>query len=932
MSKNYLYVIILFVVNIFGCFSKDIPSDPNTVKGKLKNGLTYYIRENNYPENKVVLRLVVNAGSALENENQRGLAHFLEHMAFSGTKDFPGSLLIDTLQSVGVRFGKELNAYTSFDETVFYLPISSDKVDLGMRIVSNWAFHLNLADKTIDRERNVILEEMRLGSSSRTRLQNQYLPVIFDGSPYPNRLPIGTAEVIAGFEYNALRSFYKKWYRPELMAVIVVGDIKTDEAKKLLDKYFESDYKPTKKSVRPTYYPKVNKKIKSVIATDQEKKNCSVEVICKHPSKRIKTENDYKSNILDKLYSRMMDNRLEADCDTSDMNISGAEISYSKHFRFIDTYSLFALCDIDEVNSAFRFLVDEHNRVLKYGFSNNELEQAKKALIASYTKWYRERDKTASEDYADSFQTSFLYSQNDPGIEWEYEFVNKILPTINVSELNSLASSYMKKKERVIVITGPDNKNYPKEEDLKNYLLKGNNDIVPFKEDDAVDELMSRKPEKGSIIKEQKIDSLNIVKWTLSNGLNVYLSKTDFKDNEILYRATSDGGYSNVNDQDVMSAVNATRIQDESGVNGINNRQLKHLMSGKNIAITQSISYYFESMWGKTTPDDLESLMQLINLYHVSPYFDNKAASKMIKKNKSDYSYLKSTPQTCFDYFVDSIMNGGNFRMSPWPLISELEKVNFEKSMDIYKDRFSNAAGFNYIFVGNIDFDKMRDYVETYIASLPVAPDSKKRIKKWLPENPKTNVTYIKNINNEDKSTVKIKFRKYSGYNRFDAAGFDAFIDILNSRLFQSLRMEMSGVYGVSVVGGVNPLLNNDASLNLTFGCNPSMADSLLNRTLFEINKLWSEGPTVDELNRYKEKTRVSINSETNSNAATLTSVYSALRMKQLPYTTEYKLKETEQIDINSVINSARKYLDPEESIRFILMPKDFEKESPAIK
>lgn len=922
-TKRIVVWMILLILIGMNVSAQNIPDDSETVKGKLSNGLTYYIRTNRQPEKKVYLRLVVNAGSALETDRQRGLAHFLEHMAFSGTRDFPGSLLIDTLQSIGVKFGKELNAYTSFDETVFYLPIPSAKIDLGMRIVSNWARHLNLTEKVIDRERNVILEEMRLGVNSRTRLQNQYLPVLFDGSPYPVRLPIGTAEVIGHFKYDELRDFYNKWYTPELMAVIIVGDIEKSEAEMLLKKYFDDQPASKQKKVRPSYFPNRHKDVRVVIATDKEKKTSSVEVICKHPSKRVTTLAEYRDNLCDKLFSTVMRERLEAVVDTISANVIDADISYTNHFRYIDTYSLFALCDPQDVSVTFNALVDEHKRALKYGFSKSELNRAKEKIMANYTRWYKEKEKMVSEDYADNYQVAFLLGNSEPGIRWEYNKVKEILHGISLADINVLPKKYMTDDNCVIVVTGPDETVYPDAATLRATLKNGDmTTIKPYVEEKEVENLMAKTPQKGRIIKEEKIDSLGLIRWTLSNNLTVLLRPTDYKDNEILYRATSDGGYSMYGNQDVMSAVNATGIQDDSGVNGISKRQLKRLMSGKNIAITQSLSYYNESMWGKVTPDDLETLMQLINLYHVSPYFNEKSAVKLVKKNKSNYSYLRTTPESSFDYFTDSIMNGGNFRATPWPLTEELDKVNCARAEQIYKDRFSNVAGFTYIFVGNIDLSKMRGLVELYLASLPVDESKKKKCVEWSPEQPQKNVSYVKAENKDNKSIVKVRFRHVAKWNHRLSMNFDAYIDILNSRLFQSLRMELSGVYGVKVSGGVARLHNSDATLNLAFSCNPDMTDKLLARMLDEIKKLWVDGPTDEEISQFKEKSRVSLESTSKSNATILTNTMAAVRANTLPDTLEKQLSDLEKVNRESVIESAHLYLNPDESVRFILSPK----------
>ncbi|MEG1585721.1 MAG: insulinase family protein [Bacteroidales bacterium] len=901
-----------------------IPDAHNFTKGRLSNGLTYFIQQNSNPEKKTELRLVVNAGSALEEDSQRGLAHFLEHMAFSGTRDFPGKLLIDTLQSIGVSFGKELNAYTSFDETVYYLPIPSDHLSLGMQILANWAFYLTLTEESIDRERGVILEEMRLGKGSRTRLQEQYMPVLFKGSPYAYQFPIGTQEVIQNFQPEELRKFYKKWYSPQNMAVIIVGDIHPEEAEKKLRQYMCQDM-PNKatKFERPAYYPEKQKGGTVVIATDPEKRNCSVEVCYKHPAKRIRTTKAYKEFLIDKLYASLLTDRLEALKDSSSIYFSDADIAYSPHFRFIDTYSLFATCDPKDVLPVLDLLVKEKERAKIFGFLPSELERHKQKLQAKYQRWYNERSKTASDHFADNYQVSFLLDQPEPGIQWEYEFIRDNLAHISAKDIQKAAYRYSSVSDYVITIVGPEETDfeYPTTDQLLSFTESTTKPgIKPYQEEEGIKSLMTVIPAKGTIVKEEFIDSLNLIKWNLSNGLNVILLKTDYKDNEILFRSTAEGGYSNVAETDIMSAVNATRIQDESGVNGLTNLQLKQLMTGKDLAITQSISFYHESMWGRSAPSDLTSLFQLIHLYHVSPYFKENAFLKLIRKDKLTYSYLKQTPESCFNYYVDSIMNQGDFRKSPWPLPECLDQVDLKKSASIYESRFGNCAGFTFIFVGNIPEDKIRDLTETYLCSLPVDPAAKPGYKapqtdKALPE-----AHYFRK-GKEDKATVKVRFVKPGVKKEAESENFTAFVDILNNRLFSVLRLEMSGIYGVHVSGKTPDTMLPYYSLNLDFGCDPARAEILLERMNQEISQLWKDGPTQDEVERYKEKSRIGLQSAQRSNANSLSMIFKAVRNKQLPATFNTLLSRIEEITPESIQKNAAAFLNPQEGISFIHLP-----------
>lgn len=918
------YIFIIFtLLTPFITAAQSIPQDDQVVKGVLNNGLTYYIKQNNTPQSKVELRLVINAGSAIEDEQQRGLAHFMEHLAFSGTRDFPGLKLIDTLEGVGVRFGKELNAYTSFDETVYMLPIASENVDLGLNILVNWAHYFALTEEAIDRERGVILEEMRLGNDSRMRLQSQYMPVQFGGSPYPNRLPIGIEDVVKNSPYSEFSNFYNTWYRPDLMAVIAVGDINPIEIEKKIKQLFNVKSNKTIYKERGSYFPTEHKEPKVVIATDKDRKSCSVEIMYKHKAKRINNITDYKESLKDDLYRTMMLDRLDIVQDRSITPFYDAEISYSSHFRFIDTYSMFALCSLQDVKSTIEILLDENERVRRYGFTQDELDLNKKKLVAKYQRWYNERDKTASDLIADLFQVSYLLDQPIPSSEWEYEIVNQFIKELSLDEMNRLCNQYTTDENCVITIIGPDSENsYPAETELKLLLNEvKNKSLDHFVGVANVESLFNKKVKKGECYSQQNIDSIGVVKFTLSNGLTVILKPTEYKNNEILFRSTSNGGYGMYPKDQAISAVNATLIQDNSGVNEINNIQLRRLMTGKNIAIKQYLTFSHESMWGRSSIDDIETLFQLINLYHTEPYFNDLAYKKLVNKSKVDYSYLRNTASSSYDYRVDSLMNGGDFRTSPWPIEEELNKIDLNISKKIYKDRFSNAAGFTYMFVGNIEIKKFKSLIEKYIASLPVN-SSKITATDFKPYIPQGGLVDYYKKGDADKATVKIRFAKKEDKTKsYNKASYDAFVEILGSRLFESMRMDMSGVYGVSVTGDIPIFHISYSKLNLAFGCDPNMCNALIERLNIDLKELWTNGPTQEEVDKVKEKLRVALESYYHSNAFSLNQLMESVREDKLPLTYNSQMKQIELITIESIMEAAKLNVDIDKGNYFIHLP-----------
>ena len=903
---------------------QEIPVDTaHLIKGQLDNGLTYYIRHNETPKDKVELRLIVNAGSIQEDENQRGLAHFLEHMSFNGTRTWPKAEMIGMLESMGVRFGYELNAYTSFDETVYFLPIAADKIDVGLNVLQDWAAYLNLDEEDIDRERGVILEEMRLGRNAGTRLHEQYLPVLMAGSRYPERLPIGKAEVISNFTYDELRAFYHDWYRPDLLAVIVVGDIDPKYVEDQIKARFSDMSAPATARPRIVSHVPDHDSIRVVVATDPEISGCSVEISYKHLPEKIVTQRDYVEKLLyNSLYGSMINARLSEIAESDNPPFFSAESGYGNYFRGVSTYSSYARCAPDSVASALRTLVTEDERVRRYGFTENELERAKARLMARYERYYNEREKTASDLYVDEYQVNFLSGDPIPGIEYEFALINEVLPKISVKEINKLADQYMTEKNRTVVVTGPESRTYPSEQELREIVEKARTvQIEPYDEGVLVTELMDYTPKAGSIVAERTLPDLNLTEWKLSNGATVVFMPTDFKNDEILFRATSNGGFSMYGPEDDMSALYATAIQDESGVNGINNVQLKRLLAGTTMSLTQSLVLYNESMSGRFAPREAKEFFELLYLYHTAPYFDSTAFVRLMQSVKSEYAHLLESPNNYFGYEVTKIMNNGNPRRSRWPVPENLEQVRFDRAQQIYRDRFGNAAGFTYIFVGNVDLETLKPFVLTYIGGIPGDPESRVGYVEQNFTSPAGPAEYRFFKGNEQKANVTLKFVKKAAWDKDKANAYSAFIEILNTRLFESLRLDMSGVYGVSATGSVNREHEPEAKLNIAFGTNTDVYEALFERTISELKKLLAEGPTVEELDKVKEKRRVALDASLRQNASWLIGIMNAYRYGVEPDNADEQRRMIEELTPESVREAANEYVDPDTVLKFVLLP-----------
>lgn len=927
-----LLFVSLFLVNFPGraqeTFSYQptvpLPIDPETVYGRLDNGMTYYIRKNNVPAQKVELRLVFNAGSILESDDEQGLSHFLEHMSFTGTTSFPGNELVQKLEGIGVRLGYGLNAYTNFDETVYYLTIPAEHLDLGMTIVQEWAMNLALTEPAIDRERGVVIEELRLGKGAPTRIREKYLPVLFAGSAYPKRLPIGKEEVIAHFDYEVLRNFYKKWHRPDLTALIVTGDIDPSAVEKRIKQQFSTYEMPKKPEKREHHYIPDHKDLRVIVATDKETTGCSVEISYKHKPRPVRTQQDYRKQICHSLYSSMVNARLAEQTEQSEAPFTEAETGYSNYFRDVDTYSSYARCPQTGITRALTALTDENERIIRYGFSETELERAKKKMLSRYGRWYNERDKTASDLRADECQVHFLSGTPMPGIAYEYEFLKSVLPQIRAKEIHRLAKEYMTRKNRTIIVTGPEGDGivYPSASSLKEIVENASErPIQPYDEGEIITELMNSTPQGGTIVAEKKDLDTGLTEWTLSNGVKVVFKITDFKNNEILFRANSNGGYSMYDGADDMSALYATRIQDESGVNGINNTQLKRLMAGKDISITQSLILYHESMSGKFAPNDIKEFFQLIHLYHTAPYFERSAYDRVMKSERSEYAKLLDSPNNYFNYQIDKVMSNGNNRRLLWPLPENLDRADFERAQEIYKSRFGNAAGFTYIFVGNIDPEQLKTYVLTYLGSLPTDRNSKPEFREQHFTHPQGPDTYLFRKGVDDKANVAIRFVTPAQWDKQTDFNYNAFIDILNSRLYESLRIEMSGVYGVRISGTLNQLHEKEATLNIGFGTNTAAYEKLYERTLLEIDKLIQEGPTQAEVDRVKEKRKVALATQLKQNASWLLKIFYAYRNGVSVESETEQWAQIETLTPETIQAAGKKCVDTTKPLKFVLLP-----------
>jgi zinc protease len=838
-----------------------IPFDSNVRTGVLPNGLTYFIRKNAKPEKKLDLRLIIKAGSILETDEQQGLAHFMEHMCFNGTKRFPKNKLVDYLQSIGVKFGQHLNAYTSFDETVYFLPIPADspeKIENGFNIIEDWAFNTTLTPEEVDKERGVVLEEYRLGLGADKRMMGRFMPKMMYKSQYANRLPIGQKEVLENFTYDKLTSFYKDWYRPNLMAVIVVGDIDVNEMEKKIKDHFSQYKNPKNEKPRVQFEVPNHKETFVAIESDKEATGSDVQLMYKDldtPKSNV-TLKDLKSDIIEGLFTQMINARLDeyANSNTPPF-LYGFSYHGETYAKTKKAYQSVAMSQDNKQLEALKVLVDENSRVKKYGFKQGELDRAKAEILAGMEKQFKEKDKQNSEMYVNELQSYFLNNDPTPGIEWSYDFISDILPTIKIEDVNAQISKLIRDENRVVILTSPEKEGIVKPLESE-VLAVINSDASAIKdyEDKAVAASLLKNPiTEGSIVSKTSNDKVGVKVFQLSNGATVKYKKTDFKNEEILFEAVSFGGSNLYSNEDYKKTNWANSGLTEAGFSGLKTNDITKFMTGKIANITPYISTTTEGLRGSTTPKDFEYMMQMMYAYFTDLNYDAEAFEAFKQKQNTMFANMISQPNFYFSQEFFSFLNKNNPRfLGLVPLEKEWAYTDYKLAFDKYKERFANAGDFEFYFVGNIDEAQFENLIEKYIASLP-SSKTKEAIKDLGYRMEKGDVKKIINKGTDPKSNVTIMIMGESPYDANEVLPMQFLGEILNIKLTEKLREAESGVYTVRSNGSVSKVPYGSYSFNVSFPCGPENAEKLTQSAIQEMDKLVLNGPEGKDLQKVIE-------------------------------------------------------------------------------
>ena len=840
---------------------RTLPVDPAVRSGRLPNGIRYFIRQNARPEKRVAMRLAVDAGAIQEDPNQRGLAHFLEHMAFNGTQNFKPGELVAFLESIGARFGPHVNAYTAFDETVYMLEIPTDRegyLEKGMLVLHDFANGISLLPEEVEKERGVVLEEWRGRLGAGSRLTDKQLPVIFQGSRYAERLPIGLPEVLKSAPRERLVEFYRNWYRPERMAVVVVGDVPVDQAEKLIQQNFGKI--PASKGTVANVDKSVpaHKETLVNMSTDPEAQGWSVSLAFKGTAEHDNTVRGYRKTLLEQLVSQMLSLRLRDIARRPNAPFLAANAGTSNIGRTLELFEIEAAVPEGQITEGLAAIVQEAKRMQLYGFSADELSRAKAALLAAYERAYRERNTSESSTYANEYVRHFLEQEPIPGMEFEYRIASTYVPTFTAEEVAALAKEFITDENRVVLGVAPEKKDTPPPttDMLRTTITRASAAPVdPWKETTEGRALVEKDPVSGKVTARRTVPEIGATVLTLSNGVEVWLKPTEFKNDQILFSAYAPGGLSLASEAEFKSASLATAMVGMGGLGGLNPVDLSKLLSGKIANAQPNVGVYTHGIGGSATPKDIETALQLAYLAHTAPNMTPDVFELLKRRLTAALQNRDQNPKAVFGERVE-LVNSSNHYSAKELTVADIPSLNLETMRRFYNARFSNAADFTYFFVGAFSVEEITPKIEKWLGSLPSTGKRSSAARDIGIRFPTGDARETVNKGKEPASQTVLSFFSDPGFEELEMHRLRAAANVLNIRLREILREEMGGTYGVSVGFSNTPPIKGYGTTVIQFGSAPENVDRMVAATLKEIERLKAEGPSEDDVNKVKELER----------------------------------------------------------------------------
>lgn len=845
-----------------------LPVDKDVRIGTLDNGLTYYIRHNALPEKRVEFHIAQKVGSILEEPQQRGLAHFLEHMAFNGTKNFPGDEkglgIVPWCETKGIQFGTNLNAYTSVDQTVYRISnVPTDNanvVDSCLLILHDWSSAIQLADKDIDKERGVIREEWRSRNSGMLRVYTNALPTIYPDSKYSDCMPIGSIDVINNFPYPVIRDYYTKWYRPDLQGIVIVGDIDAAAMEAKLKAVFADVKKPVNPAER-IYYPVADNKEPLVfIGTDKEVETPSIDFFFKQDA----TPDSMKNNIgylaqqyMINMAISMLNERLNELRQSANPPFTSAYCNYGDYFlaKTKEGFNVSASSKVDGIEEAMKTILQETERARRFGFTESEYARARANYLQHLESAYNERSKTKNDSYVNEYIENFLSKEPIPGIDYEYAMMNKLAPSIPLQVINQAMQQMVTDNNQVALIAGPEKEGivYPTKEHVVELLQQMKSfDLKPFEDKVSNEPLLSEKPKGGKIVSEKAGDVFGTTKLVLSNGVTVYIKQTDFKADEIIMKGTSLGGTSVFPDKDALNFSVMDQVVSAGGLGNFSKVDLGKVLAGKKASVFASMGNTTENITGNCSPKDFETMMQLTYLTFTAPRKDADAFESYKNRTKADLQGADANPMNAFNDSVKTTLYGKH----PRSIILKpemIDQINYDRVLEMYNDRFKNAGDFTFYLVGNIDLEKVKPLIAEYLGSLPAI----KRKETFKDPNLNIRKGVIQNEFAKKQETPKATILfLYSGTCKYDLRNnllLDFMTQALDMVYTAEIREKEGGTYGVSCYGDLRRYPKEQLILQIVFQTDPAKKEYLAGIVTDQFKKMATDGPSETHLQKIKE-------------------------------------------------------------------------------
>lgn len=925
-----------------------LEEDSAVVSGTLENGMKYKILRNAEPENRIFLRLAVQTGSVYEDDDQKGVAHLIEHMAFNGTEHFHENELVDYFESIGMSFGPEVNAYTSFDETVYMLEIPADDaaaLEKALLVLSDWAATITFDQTELDKERGVVIEEWRLGRGASGRIQDAQVPLLYGDSMYARRLPIGDPEIVRTIPRERIVDFYEAWYRPERMTAIIVGDCDPVEMEKSVAAILGTV--PVAEGTReyPSFSipPRTEKAVQ--VLQDPELSYTVFQIITQLPPPEMVSEADFRSELVRRMLFSIFSDRLDETLVSADSFLLDAGCGMSVHKEKAAYVYASGVPKEGMFREAFSFVMEKVAQLQRWGVSEAEVARAKDNFLNMAEQSWLNRDKVSSARKASSLLNSALHGEPALSAETTYRLYNELVPGISADDLNNAVEQYFPGSGTLVLVSGSSSgaagADIPSEEELMRLWTEWTapEDLEPYSEDELARPLFDREVPLGGKVVSKEAAPVSFVNqegrmeiWKLSNGATMLVNPTSFKPNEILFSAFSPGGLSLVSDDDYLSGSVADSYAEASGLNGFTVSQLEKKLAGKTVSLSLAINNIGETISGGSSNADLETLLQLVNLSFTAPYFTDDAWASLISASSMEAANRLSSPDERFSDAVLDLRYGDNIRfknLTP-ETVRRMDQATAER---IYRERFANAGDFVFVFTGSFEKDELEHLVSTYLASLPSSPEREKTDVSKFPPFPESarNATVYAGI--EDRATVYVSYGGVADAGPEDFELFDSLCLLLDIRLRELVRERLGGTYGVYAYGGLSSSVfpsqadggrlsdRRQYSLSIQFGCDPAAWETLLSSVVSELRTLTERPVSENYMNKLTETYRRTVESGARNNSYIHSRLLAGIQRGFAPGAVVDANDIEKKITAEKMREMAEKYIRFDACISAVLLP-----------